>query len=168
MHFQYHTTRPHATISATLTWLLSLLLLLAASQRDMSLSTPANSTCQHLMAVSMIFANCCCAGCSFGGSRRSPAPRCRVLEIWVVCPQNGTGVPEGVHRWVSFRVSPLCINALPGNFYHEYCRYIGCRNATGRRFPSNLHWLSFMVTWMFVLFQGDPGRGRGSGPRRGR
>ena len=46
-----HTTRPHTTTSATLAWLLSLLLLLAASQCDTSLSTPVSSTCQHPMAA---------------------------------------------------------------------------------------------------------------------
>ena len=34
-----------------LAWLLSLLLLLAANQRDTSLSTPISSTCQHPMAA---------------------------------------------------------------------------------------------------------------------
>ena len=46
-----HTTRPQTTTSATLAWLLPLLLLLAASQRDTSLSTPVSSTYQHSMAA---------------------------------------------------------------------------------------------------------------------
>ena len=46
-----HKTRRHTTTSATLAWLLSLLLLLGASQRDTSLSTPVSSTCQHPMAT---------------------------------------------------------------------------------------------------------------------
>ena len=37
-----HTTRPHITTSATLAWLLSLLQLLAASQRDTSFFTPGS------------------------------------------------------------------------------------------------------------------------------
>ena len=39
-----HTARPHITASATLAWLLSLLLPLGASERDTSLSTPVSST----------------------------------------------------------------------------------------------------------------------------
>ena len=39
-----HTTRPRTTTSATLAWLLSLLLLLGSSQRDTSLFTPVSST----------------------------------------------------------------------------------------------------------------------------
>ena len=73
-----HSTRPYTTASATLAWLLSLLLLLVASQRDTTLSTPVSRTCQHPDGRSARyrcpFANCC-AGCSVGGSRRSPAPR---------------------------------------------------------------------------------------------
>ena len=37
-----HTARPHTTTWATLPWLLSLLLLLAASHRDTPLSTPVS------------------------------------------------------------------------------------------------------------------------------
>ena len=59
--YEYHTPapqqhnirdkQPHTTTSATLAWPVSLLLLLAARQRDTSLSTPLSSTCQHAMAA---------------------------------------------------------------------------------------------------------------------
>ena len=73
-----HTTRPHTTSSATLAWLLSLLLLLAARQRDTSLSTSVSSTCQHPMAAVRGIDDLVPAAAlavAFGGSRRSPAPR---------------------------------------------------------------------------------------------
>ena len=67
-----HTTGPHITTSASLAWLLSFLLLFAASQRDTSIY----SRRQHVTTLNGYYGAQCrkpfangCAGCSFGNSR---------------------------------------------------------------------------------------------------
>ena len=79
-----HATRPHTTTSATLAWLLSLPLVLAASQRDASRLRPSAArdiTRRPRCAVSVtLLSTNCCAGCSFDESRRIPGPRWDEME----------------------------------------------------------------------------------------
>ena len=82
------TTRQHVTTPPTLAWMLSLLLLLAASQRGAFLVPPANSA-YHTMADGSSaryrrrFPNNSYACCSFRGSRLSASSRTTWLwRLW--------------------------------------------------------------------------------------
>ena len=94
-----HTT----TISATLAWLLSLLLLLGSSQRDISSSMSVSSTYvtapdgRNVRYRWWHFANCC-AGCSFGKLSKKPSVLLASRTRWWRTPRVWSSHAAGEAR----------------------------------------------------------------------